>query len=151
MTTSKAPSLSPSEVKRALGRGAALAKANALKPSVADMVSEGVLDHAPTPDAEGRIDTKVVGRDKVVRLLQMSERHYMARQEVAMERQALIRRVPMKGRDGRVRMVAEENEDRSGRKHGSVRLGVFARWGRPSKRPDAVLTNRVPWDWEKQA
>ena len=152
---SKPPSLSPAEIQRSLGRTKALAEAAALKPSVSDYVSEGVLDHSPETDAEGRINVKVTGHKRVVRMLQMNERHYARKGELGQELQGRIRRVPMRGRDGRVRMVAEEREDVSGRKHGAVRIGTVLRWGRPlPPSPDGTLrplSLRAPWPWEKQA
>lgn len=43
------------------------------RPSVEDYVAEGVIDHAPEPDSEGKIDMPIRGHERVVRALQMNE------------------------------------------------------------------------------
>lgn len=140
---------SKAQLYRALEQGKALLKADKLKPAISDYVSEGVLKHAPEPDAQGKINVKVQGHDNVVRMLQMNEAHYFAKHDVGKERQALIRRVPMRGADGKVRMVAEQREDISGRKHKAVRL-ASVRYGRPRRVEHFQrIEGRIPWPWER--
>lgn len=65
--------VTPSLIKETVSEAEALATIHRSKPSVDDYISEGVLDSMPEEDAQGQIDVKVQGHDKVVRMLQMNE------------------------------------------------------------------------------
>lgn len=119
---SKTPS--PSETQQALTSTAVIEKADAHRPGWGDLVSEGVIDHLPEPGADGEPETTVRGHENVVRLMQMNERANLIEGDYGLERQTGIRRIPMRDRHGRVRLVVEQNEDRSARKHGARRLAT---------------------------
>lgn len=146
METSRTPS--QSEIQQSLTSSAVIEKADEQRPGWDDLVSEGVIDRLPEPGADGEPEMRVNGHDNVVRLLQMQEQANQIEGDYSLERQSGIRRIPMRDRTGRIRLVAEQNEDRSGRKHGAVRIASI-RYGkarRVSRFP--VLAERVPWPWE---
>jgi hypothetical protein len=138
------------EISQALDVTDKLQKAHDKAPSLDDLKAELGDAVQATVDSEGRVNGTIRGHDAVMRAWQMQHPYHMARADIAENRQATVQRVPMRGRDGKVRYVAEEREDRSGRKHGAVRL-ASVRFGKP-RRVDEFkrLSGRVPFDFEEE-
>jgi len=67
------PKPDKAQVEAAIATNEALEKVQRQRPRWEDYVSEGVIDKAPEPDADGNCRVSVSGHGNVVRMLQMNE------------------------------------------------------------------------------
>jgi len=141
---------SPSEVQRALEVTEALEKAERKAPSLDDLKAELGDAVQATVDDNGQVSGKIVGHHAVMRAWQMQTDYHMARSDIAEQRQAGVRRIPMRDRGGRLRFVTEEREDHSAKKHGSRRL-IAVSGKRRRLRDGERISGRVPFDFEESA
>ena len=94
-----------------------------LEPTWNDYVREGVLDLVPEPDANGKIDVQVQGRERVVKLLKMRRERVNAESDYFDEAHASIPKVKIR-RGREVVEVPERQAEQRERKHFVPRTSI---------------------------